>query len=44
MRPSLKSVAVPGRIGVEVRYLDLISFGAARPFGFLVGEGLFFYQ
>ena len=37
------SVAVPGRVGVEECSLDLIFLlGAARPFGFLVGEGLFF--
>ena len=43
MRPSLNSVAVPGRVGMEECSLVLIFLlGAARPFGFLVGEGLFF--
>ena len=42
MRPSLNSIAVPGRVGVEECSLDLIFLlGAARPFGFLVGEGRF---
>ena len=43
MRPSLNSVAVPGRVGVGECALDLIFLlGAARTFCFLVGEGLFF--
>ena len=39
----LKFFSVPGRVGMEECSLDLIfSCGAARPLGFLVGEGLFF--
>ena len=45
MRASLKYVAVPGRVGMEECSLDLIFvLGAARPFGFLVGEGAVFFQ
>ena len=36
MRPSLKTVAGPGRVGMEECSLDLnLLFGAARPFVFL---------
>ena len=44
MRPSLKSVAGPGRVGMEECSLDLnLLFGAARPFVFSGGgRGCFF--
>ena len=39
MRPSL----TPGRVGEKERSLDFFyTLGAARPFSFLVGEGLCF--